>query len=105
MRKTGSVRIFALAQESAVGNVEHGTVYEHRRIEREPADRLGHFLRLSGAPGVDALHQLRDALGLRFLEKLGVDRSRRYRVDLNAVRPEIGRKATREAHHAGFGDP
>src|SRR5690242_3920232 len=61
------------AQETAVGDVEHRAVDDHRRLERQPADRLRDFLRLSGAARVDLLHQRFDALGLRFLQQLCLD--------------------------------
>src|SRR5438552_12621755 len=57
-----------LAQERAVGDVEHRAVDDRRRVEREPADRLGHLVGPALAARIDLLHQLLDALGLRCVE-------------------------------------
>src|SRR5262245_41667301 len=65
------------AEEGAVGDVDDRAVDDRGRVEREPADRLGHLVGSAFALGVDALHQLLDALGLRSVEERRVDRAGR----------------------------
>ena len=61
-----------LAQERAVGDVDHRAVDDRRRIEREPADGLGDFLGPALAARVDLLHQLRRCARAARVSRSGV---------------------------------
>src|SRR5262245_66536942 len=87
--RTSSGSVPDSAEEGAVGDVDDRAVDDRGRVEREPADRLGHFVGPAFALGVDALHQLLAPLGLRAIEECGVDRDARATVSMDGVSYEV----------------